>query len=171
MQGWHSHDFWPRSCRVKLCHFVCFVLSHMLSQWYKLSLHWRSVEWRVVSRKHTHTHARTHARTRVLTRVALSRSSSELFVNSTWAVHELFLAVRDSSGMARTATHRPDEFTNSLRIVRDQNFEHFKILVPTWHAVTMGLRTLHASLRLVWVLARLELYQCMPQNRVSVSVA
>ena len=46
-----------------------------------------------------------------------------------------------------------DEFTNSSRIVhdlvakfcRDQNFEHFKILVPTWHAVTTGLRTLHAS--------------------------
>ena len=46
---------------------------------------------------------------------------------STWAVRELFVAVRDSHDMARTATHPPyrpddrvpDEFMNSLRTVHD----------------------------------------------------
>ena len=70
-------------------------------------------------------------------------------------------------GMACTATRWHvssrsihDEFTNSWRIVhdpfakfcRDSNFKHFKILFPTWHAVTTSLRTLHASLRLVCAL-------------------
>ena len=27
MQGWHLHDFWPRFCRGKSCHFVCFVVA------------------------------------------------------------------------------------------------------------------------------------------------
>ena len=66
--------------------------------------------------------------------------------------------------MARAGTHLPDDFTNSLRIVhdsdakfcRDQNFEHFKIIFPAWHAVTTGSRILHASSRTVCALARLN---------------
>ena len=62
-----------------------------------------------------------------------------------------------------TTSYR-NELTNSMRIVhnpdtkfcRDQNYEHFKILVPTWHAVTTGLHIRHASLRLVCALAPLE---------------
>ena len=110
----------------------------------------------------------------------------ELLVNSTWAVRELFVEFRDSRGLARTGTHPPalsrqvyDEFTNSLHIVHDldanfcldQNFEHFEIFVPTCYAVTTCLRTLHASLRLVCALARLQSCQCVPQNRASVKLA
>ena len=52
---------------------------------------------------------------------------------------------------------------------RDQNFEHFEIFVPTCLAITTCLRTLHASLRLLCALARLQSCQCVPQNRASVN--
>ena len=96
------------------------------------------------------------------------------------------MAVRDGRDMAHIGTHLPalsrqlhDEFTNSLRVVhypdakfcREQNFEHFRILAPTRHAVTTGLRILHASLQLVCALARLESWQCVTQNRASVNAA
>ena len=112
------------------------------------------------------------------------------FVNMSWTTRELDVCcswtLRDTRDMVRIGTHNPalsrrvhDEFTNSSHIVhdpvakfcRDQNFEHFKILVPTWHAVTTGLRTLHASWRLVYASARLQSCQCVPQNRASVKLA
>ena len=110
----------------------------------------------------------------------------ELLMNSTWAVRELFVAVCDTRCMACTGTHPPvlsrrvhDQFTTSSRIVhdmvakfyRDQNFEHLKILVPTLHAVTTFLCTLHVSLRLVCALTWLQSGQCVQQNRASVSLA
>ena len=110
----------------------------------------------------------------------------ELFLKSTWAVHKLFVAVRESRGMVRTGTHLlalsrrvQEEFTNISRIVNDpvakfccyKNFEHFKILLSTWYALRTGLRTLHASLRLVCAVARLQSCQCVPQIRTSVSLA
>ena len=72
-----------------------------------------------------------------------------------------------------------DKFTNSWLILHDPfakfccdlTFEYFKILIPTWHAVTTGLHTLHASLRLVFALTRLESCQCEPQIRASVKAA
>ena len=96
------------------------------------------------------------------------------------------MAFRDSRGMVRTATHwrasfphRPDEFTNTSGIVhdpvanycRDKNFEHFKIFAATWHAVTTGSRTLHATSGTLHALTRLESCQCVSQNRRSVSLA
>ena len=57
-----------------------------------------------------------------------------------------------------------NEFMNSWQIVhdpvakfwRDQNSEHFKIIVPTLHTVTTGLRTLHASLQLVCAIVQVS---------------
>ena len=107
-------------------------------------------------------------------------------MNYSWTRHELFVnyllqfvTVVALCALPRTGTHRPVQFMNSLRIVYDpvlkfcydQNFELFKILVPTWHIVMTGLRTYHASLRLVSALARLESGQCVPHNRTSVSLA
>ena len=111
-------------------------------------------------------------------------------MNMSWTTRELDVScswtLRDTRDMVRIGTHNPalsrrvhDEFTNSSRMVHDpvakfcrgQNFENFKILVPTWHAVTTGLRTHHASWRLVYTLARLQSCQCVPQNRASVKLA
>ena len=109
----------------------------------------------------------------------MSWTTRELDVSCSWTL-------RDTRDMLRIGTHNPalsrrvhDEFTNSSRTVhdlvakfcRDQNFEHFKILVPTWHAVTTGLRKLHASWRLVYAMTRLQSCQCVPQNRASVKLA
>ena len=56
----------------------------------------------------------------------------------------------DVISLAKFVTKRtPVVHDPFAKFCRDQNFEHFKILVPTWHVVTTGLRTIHASLRLV----------------------
>ena len=65
------------------------------------------------------------------------RITPDLFQEMSWhGVH--------CHALARIIPHCHDEFTNSWRIVhdpfwkfrRDQNFKHFKILIPTWHVVT-----------------------------------
>ena len=58
-----------------------------------------------------------------------------------------------------------------INFCHDQNFEHFKIFVPTCYAITTCLRTLHAILRLVCALERLQSCQCVPQNFASVKLA
>ena len=83
--------------------------------------------------------------------------------------------------LSRITSHCHDEFMNIWCIVyvydpftkfdRHQNFQHFKILIPTWHEVTTCLCTFQASLRLACTLARLESCQCEPQNRASVKAA
>ena len=109
----------------------------------------------------------------------MSGENSDRDENYARTTRELDVAVSDSRGMARTGTHPPalsrrvhDELTNSSRKVhdlvakfrRDQNFEHFKILFPTWHAVTTCLRTCHARVRLVCALTRLQSCQCVPHT-------
>jgi hypothetical protein len=78
----------------------------------------------------------------VLTWASPTCCSCDLLVKCSWQC----LAWRT---LALILPHRPDYFMNSLHIVNDQvatfccdqNFDHFKILVPTWHTVTTGLCT------------------------------
>ena len=138
------HDFWPRFCRGNACHF------HALFTTISCMVHDEFTKGVPIS----------------------------VHIDTNW--HDEFThSLRIVYALPALARRVHDEFTNRLRIVhdpvakfcRDQNFEHFKILVPTWHAVTTGLRTLHASSRLVCALARLESCQCVKQNRASVSLA
>ena len=185
MQGWHLHDFWPWFCRGKSCHFVCFLIAACCLceiSYLPAGDLWNGEQ---CPKSPVYTHTPTWA--------ALSRISRELLLNCSLTAHEhvvnywwtrrelfvnyqwQFVTVVALPILSSTGTHHPassrrvhEQFAHSLRPVvkfcRDQNFEHFKILVPTWHAVTTGLRTLHASLRL-------ESCQCVPQNRASVSLA
>ena len=178
MQGWHLHDFWPRFCRGKSCHFVCFVVVACCLCDISCLLAGDLQNGEQCPGSPVYTYAPPRA--------PLSRISRELLLNCSWTCHELFVnypwqfvTVVALHALSSTGMHRPDVFTNSLCIVynpvakfcRDENFEHLKIFVLTWHTVTTGLRTLHASLRLVCALARLELCQRVPQNRASVSLA
>ena len=151
------------SCHAQTVREVCrLVVNSSLHQCVKFT-------WREKAQPHCDAHQSMN----------MSWTSRELDVSCSWTL-------RDTRDMVRIGTHNPalsrrvhDEFTNSSRIFddlvakfcRDQNFEHFKILVPTWHSVTTGLSTLHASWRLVYALARLQSCQCVPQNRANVKLA
>ena len=126
----------------------------------------------------THSSRRVHDKFTTSSRIVHECVPISVHIETNW--HDEFThSLRIVYALPALARRVHDEFTNSLRIVhdpvakfcRDQNVEHFKILVPTWHAVTTGSRTLHASSRLVCALARLESCQCVTQNRASVSLA
>ena len=174
MQGWHLHDFWPRFCHGKSCHLVCFVVAACclcdISCLLACDL-WNGDQ---CPGSPVYTHAPTRAPLSCISRELLlncSWTAREHVVNYSWIRCELFVnypwqfvTVVALRKLSSTGTHPPNVFMNSLHIVNDpvakfdhdQNFEHFKILDETWHAVTTGLRILHASLRLVCALARLE---------------
>ena len=137
MQGWQLHDFWPRFCRGKTCHFVCFLVAACCLCDISCLLAGHLWNGEQCPGCHVYTHPPTGA---PLSRIShelhlnCSWTAREHVVNSTWAVRELSVTVVALHALSSTGTHSPassrrvhEQFAHSLR-PRSRNFVVTKIL-------------------------------------------